>query len=277
MFMFKKLKNVVYHETMLEAHTADVYLPTSDEDAPLVILVHGGAFQAGSKEMYDAWGPYLAQQGIACMSINYTLSNPHRPSITQILEEMEAATKFVVKQATEWKIDPMKIGFMGDSAGGYLGTMAAFAPERSSVKIKFVISVYGVLDIIEWHDHTNASRTDFVVNKLFGSGPREAKDVYLNASPLHLLDDVAQNPMFDTKFFMIWGEADEVVNPKVQTEAFIKKLSAYGIKHKALAIKDQGHFWFTKNDTTQPDELTPLLRDTVAPKIVEFIYETISF
>lgn len=272
----KVLKNIVYTETTYECHTADIYLPSQGEDFPLVICVHGGAFQAGSKEMYCAWGPYLAAQGIASMSINYTLAAPNRASYPQLIEDMEAAIKFAVKNASEWKIDPMKLGFMGDSAGAYLGTMAAFGNERSSAKIKFVVCAYGVMDILDWAYYTNATRTDFVINKMFGKDPDTGRSLYKEASPMEIIDDAVQNPMFDTSFLMIWGEDDKVVIPDNQTLAFIKKLEQYQVPYKIKPVPGFGHFWFTQNDDCENQELAPGLKDTIAPMVTDFIKETVS-
>lgn len=273
---YKIMKNIVYAETEYECHTADIYLPAQGESFPLVINVHGGAFQAGSKEMYSAWGPYLAERGIASMTINYTLATPTRASYPVLLDDMEAAIRFVVKNAAEWKIDPMKIGFMGDSAGAYLGTMAAFGNERSSAKIKFVVCAYGVMDILDWARYTNATRTDFVINKMFGQDPDTGCGLYKSASPMEKIDDVVKNPMFDTSFFMIWGEDDQVVLPENQTLAFIKKLEEYHVPHKKRSVPGMGHFWFTQNDFNEKNEFIPILKDTIAPMVVEFIQETVS-
>lgn len=267
----KTLKNIVYTSSKTEHHTADVYLPTEGEDHPLVIAVHGGAYQAGSKEMYSLWGPHLAENGIACMSINYTLATPTRASYPMIINEMEAAIQFVVQQANEWSINPMKIGFMGDSAGAYLGTMAAFGEERSSAKIKFILCIYGVMDIVEWAEYTNQTRNDFVINKLFGSDYYTSKELYEQASPLHLFDTVLQNPMFDTSFYMLWGEEDEIVLPQNQTVKFIEKLETSRLSYEQQSVPGKGHFWFTKNDELPEEALNGFLREEIAPKLVEFI------
>jgi len=270
MSSYEKIKNVVYHTSQNEHHTADVYLPTSGTDHPLVIMVHGGAFQAGTKEMYSGWGPYLAEQGIASMAINYTLTHPTRPSYPQLLNDMEAAIGFVTAHANEWKINPLNLGFMGDSAGGYLGVMAAFAPQRSSSRIKFVISVYGVLDIIEWFHHTNATREDFVVNKLFGTDPYTSQALYENASPLHLVDKAVKNPMFNTKFYLIWGEQDEIVNCQKHSVPFAKRLEANDIAYKKDSFGELGHFWFTQNDETDSTVMDDNLLE-LRERIVSFV------
>lgn len=270
---FRKLKHLVYHTTDYEHHTANVYLPMDGVDHPFVICVHGGAFQAGAKEMYDAWGPFLARHGIASMSVNYTLSSLNRASYPTLLDDMNAAINFVVKHAADWGINPMKLGFMGDSAGGYLGSMAAFSHARSSAKVKFVVSAYGVMDIVDWAHYTNATRDDFVVNKLFGTDVFVARRLYEEASPINLIDEAVRTPTFDTSFFMIWGGRDEIVKPQKQTLAFIEKLKQYNIPYETHCEPELGHFWFTKNEDKGQDELLLVLKEVIGPKVVAFIKE----
>ena len=274
MARYTKLKNIVYTSNDYEHHTADVYLPKDAQDCPLVIAVHGGAFQAGSKEMYADWGPYLAAHGIATMAINYSLATPSKPSYPAILNEMNAAVNFVVANASQWNVDPTNLGFMGDSAGAYLGSMAAFDNERSSAKIKFLVCAYGVMDIVDWAHYTNATRSDFVVNKLFAQDPYTGKNIYEQASPVHRIFEAVRSPLFGTSFFMIWGEDDEIVVPEKQSVAFVQMLEELNISHEVYSVPQMGHFWFTKNDSNSETEMIPLLKNDVAPRVAQYILET---
>ncbi|NKC68556.1 alpha/beta hydrolase [Vagococcus fluvialis] len=269
----KKIKNIVYGQSEVEYHTADVYLPLNATDVPMVIAVHGGAYQAGAKEMYDNWGRYFAENGIACMSINYTLATPTKSSYKQIQNDVNQAIQFVVKNAAEWNVNPNKIGFVGDSAGAHLGTLASFGDIRSSAKVRFVICVYGVMDVVEWYYYTNKTRKDFVVNKLFGNSYETDRDVFESISPIHLIDNVVKNPMFDTSFYMIWGEDDKVVIPENQTIPFIKKLEEFDIYHEKKAVPGEGHFWFTKNTEDDDGYFENNLAPEIAPELVNFIFK----
>ncbi len=54
----------------------DYYGPKAPGEYPIVVAMHGGAWQLGDKTLYQFWGPYLAQGGIAVFAINYRLSKP---------------------------------------------------------------------------------------------------------------------------------------------------------------------------------------------------------
>jgi acetyl esterase/lipase len=51
----------------------DLYLPKGLDRAPVLIAVHGGGWQAGSRASYKYWGPFLARNGYALFSIDYRL------------------------------------------------------------------------------------------------------------------------------------------------------------------------------------------------------------
>src|SRR5258706_11756233 len=54
----------------------DYYVPKAAGKYPVLIAVNGGGWQAGARNGYQFWGPYLAQRGIALYTIDYRLSMP---------------------------------------------------------------------------------------------------------------------------------------------------------------------------------------------------------
>ncbi|SCZ80003.1 alpha/beta hydrolase [Acidaminobacter hydrogenoformans] len=279
----KVLKNIVYGETERENLTADIYLPLNRKSIPIVILIHGGAFQAGSKEMYENWGAYLAQNGFCAMSINYRLSGPDYPSYPGVLEDVSKSINYLVAKANEWELDPMNVAFVGDSAGAYLSTLAALKSGISSYRVKLIVSLYGVFDIVEWEEYTNRTRTDFVVGKLFGTSSFLGFDLYQEANPMVQIEKVSRYHKFDTEFLLIYGEKDDIVIPEKQTIAFSNKLKALGIPYTIHSVSDWGHFWFTKNEnmsshseegdlTKEPiSKIKPVIMDKLNSKLKKTI------
>src|SRR5688500_16896409 len=66
----------------------DLYLPAGVQAAPLVVLIHGGAWLKGNKEQFREWGPILAQEGFAAASLNYQLARPDRPAWPGSLDDV---------------------------------------------------------------------------------------------------------------------------------------------------------------------------------------------
>ena len=98
-----------------ERHTLDVFTPKSDTPTPLVIWVHGGGWQQGSK---NGGNPAMAllEKGYAVAAINYRLSQ-HAVFPAQI-EDCKAAVRFLRANAKKFNLNPDAFGAWGSSAGG---------------------------------------------------------------------------------------------------------------------------------------------------------------
>lgn len=108
----------------------DVYIPQSventDQQLPIVMWTHGGAWLSGDKK--DA-GPYfarLANEGFVVVSVNYGLA-PGSPYPTAV-HQLNDAHAYVIANAARFHGNPNKIILAGDSAGANLSSqMAALA------------------------------------------------------------------------------------------------------------------------------------------------------
>lgn len=269
-------KNLVFHQTEKEFLTGDLYLPNKREDTAIVLMIHGGAYQAGGKEMYADWGPYLAQQGFAAFSINYRLATKTTPAYPGLIKDVEAALHYLVKRSNQLQLDPQKISIMGDSAGAYLASMVALKDGYTSYQIKSIVAAYGVFDLVEWYQYTDKTREDQVINKLFGyQGFTEAKIPH-TSSPLNLVENVTDFIGFQLEYLMIWGEADEIVLPENQSVKFVERLMEFGVRHEIITVPNYGHFWFTRNRDDLADSslrIEPNL--TVVPQVLAFLQRTL--
>lgn len=102
-----------------------LYRPSGAAGAlPAFVYLHGGGFVVGSIESNDALCRRVTEAaGIAVVSVDYRLA-PENP-FPAGLEDARAAIVHVVDQAAELGVDPDRIGFGGDSAGGNLAAVAA--------------------------------------------------------------------------------------------------------------------------------------------------------
>jgi acetyl esterase/lipase len=103
-----------------------VFTPTNTSGTrPAVILFHGGAFVWGGPELTDDEAREYARLGFVAFSAQYRLVN--RGTITPIeqVEDAFDAIRWVRSRAAEFAVDPSRIVADGQSAGGYLATMAA--------------------------------------------------------------------------------------------------------------------------------------------------------
>lgn len=95
--------------------------PQQASGAVLVICPGGGYwFLAGHEgKGYAEW---LSQYGVTCFVLKYRLgSDGYR--YPAIFHDVARAVRLVRSKASEWKLDPNRIGIMGSSAGGHLASM----------------------------------------------------------------------------------------------------------------------------------------------------------
>ncbi|MCR4965397.1 MAG: alpha/beta hydrolase [Bacteroidales bacterium] len=129
----------------------DLYEPKNNNTKrPLIILIHGGAFYNGDKkdETYIKWSQHFASMGYVAASVNYRMGFLiQRESIDKAgyraVQDVNAAIRYLVHHAKEYRIDPDRIFTWGTSAGGITALNVAFMRDDNrpqSVKEEGVIA-----------------------------------------------------------------------------------------------------------------------------------------
>lgn len=107
----------------------DVYLPPGAGAAPLVVMVHGGAWRFGDKAMSRVVDNKVARwlpRGIGVVSVNYRLLP--EAGVALQAQDVAAALAFVQQRAADWGADPREIVLMGHSAGAHLAALLGADP-----------------------------------------------------------------------------------------------------------------------------------------------------
>jgi arylformamidase len=109
----------------------DVYLPPNAKNAPILVMVHGGAWKLGDKanagvieNKLKHWLP----KGFIVVSVNYRLL-PEAMADEQARDVAEAV-KWVQAYAGDWGGSEQKIILMGHSAGAHLVALLSARPEQ---------------------------------------------------------------------------------------------------------------------------------------------------
>lgn len=101
--------------------TLDVFVPPGEGPMPTVIYVHGGGYGGGSKHFGGGnkqFAQQLLKEGFVVVSVNYIL-NP-KGIFPQCWWDFRDAVRFLRLNAEEYRIDPLRIGSYGLSAGGWM-------------------------------------------------------------------------------------------------------------------------------------------------------------
>lgn len=111
------------------AQRFDVYLPARPESAPIIFMVHGGAWKWGDKAMSRVVDAKLARwvnRGFILVSANYRMLPDAAPDVQ--LQDVARALAMVQDKASSWGGDPQRVVLMGHSAGAHLVALLGSAP-----------------------------------------------------------------------------------------------------------------------------------------------------
>lgn len=115
------VQDVPYIATGDASHLLDVYIPTVGEGPfPVVMYVHGGAFQILSKETHFAMALAFARRGYVVFNVNYRLAPQNK--FPRALEDLSHAYEWLSANASKYNADLSRLVLAGDSAGANLVT-----------------------------------------------------------------------------------------------------------------------------------------------------------
>jgi len=209
----------------------DAYIPPGPGPFPALVAIHGGGFVGGDKALMRGVSLYFARSGYAVFNINYRVA-PAFPYPAAVLDA-QTAVRFIREHAEDYKVDRLKIGAIGGSAGGTIAASLATATNgdlSSGSGIAAAVSWSGALDLagVLEEKATNSRAADDILSYIGmpGADPSDP-DVQKTldaASPYSQLD-AGDPPMFI-------ANAEQELMPIEQAQAFVSRLMSLDIPHE---------------------------------------------
>lgn len=123
---------------------------------PAVLCVHGGGFRAGKRERWDDVCKRLATRGYVAATVTYRLAPKYQ--FPAAVHDVKAAVRWLRAHARDYRIDPERIGVVGDSAGGHLVQYLGVTGDEPSLegdggnpgqssRVTCVVNYYGPSDL----------------------------------------------------------------------------------------------------------------------------------
>jgi acetyl esterase/lipase len=133
---------------------------------PGVVYVHGGGFVCGDLDAYDALCRTLCDEtGCRLIAVEYRLAPEH--PFPAAVDDVHAATRWVLDHADALGLDPARIAIAGDSAGATLVAVACqLLAATHAGALAFQVLLCPILD---WAGET-ASRLEFARGYLLDRG-----------------------------------------------------------------------------------------------------------
>lgn len=237
--------------------------------APAVLICPGGGY---NRVVIDKEGHALAkwfnEQGFVAAVLKYRLpqTDVEFPDIPWPLQDAQRAIRMLRQNATEWKIDPARIGIVGSSAGGHLASSAATHWREASrdegdplsnvsARPDFQILLYPVINLDDLQTTHLGSR-----KRLLGENP-----------PQHLLERFSNDKQVDAETppaFLVHARDDDGVLP-LHSERYHQALSKAGVPSELLILDSGGHGFALAIRGGEPLKWPPLCAEWLKTHVLQ--------
>jgi acetyl esterase/lipase len=202
-----------------------VYLAPADRaTGAAVVVCPGGGYQVvAANHEGKQIAEWLNSLGVSAFVLQYRLGQRYRHPAP--LQDAQRAIRAVRSRATEWRVDPKRIGILGFSAGGHLASTAAThfddgrpdaadPVEREGSRPDFAVLCYAVISLEDPPAHAGSRRN------LLGDAPDPAL--------VELLSNEKQvTPRTPPTF--LWHTADDSAVPVENSLLFFEALHKAGV------------------------------------------------
>lgn len=254
----------IYRETPeAELHLVGS-VPDGEGPFPLVVYVHGGAWQYGGP--WFAGAELFARSGIAVAGLEYRLAET--ATYPAAVRDVVAGVRWLHANADVVNVDPERFALMGGSAGAHLSALVAAAPDHptfqprdfdvdASATVDAVIPHYGAFEL------TRMAGCDRPAIAAFFGEDCSSDAVLAEASPITHVDE--SHP--PTQLFH--GTEDPVLDVQ-QARDYRDALEEAGVPVEYHELEGVGHGYVTPDE-----EENEAVRDRVHREMVRYLFETV--
>lgn len=204
----KQIRNLEYHNTGTRALQLDLFIPkTSPIPAPIVLLIHGGGWSSGNKEMTHPMATALCNAGFLCASVQYRLS-PEAPYPAAVAD-LKQAIAWMRAHATSYNGNPNQIAVLGCSAGAQLSTLMGTTHQKpfyttetdtrnGQFAVQAIVNLDGVLAFIHPLSAEGADKPGkpSAATRWLGLHNSQNPQPWIEASPLTHADSLTPPTLF---------------------------------------------------------------------------------
>lgn len=202
-------------------------LPTNAQGGPLLLLIHGGYWQAMDKADTSFAARELNTAGINVAVVNHTLC-PHT-TLEEIDSQIGRAIIWLWCTAQELGADPEQLFIAGHSAGGHLAALSMTHDwSRQTVQIPHGI-IKGGIAISGLFDLTALMNTSINIK------------VGLNDQAAKTLSPINHRPVSDAPLILAVG-SEESIGFHGQMETFARAWGSVGSKIETMVLPGCHHF-----------------------------------
>ncbi len=260
---YTRQEDVIYGRKFGTALTMDVFTPKQGSNGGAVILCISGGWVSDHDKIQPLFVSELLKHGYTAFAVVHG-SQP-KFTIPECVADINRSVRYIRAHATDFKIDPNRIGISGASAGGHLSLMQGCActegdanakdpVDRVSSRVQAVACFFPPTDFLNYGkagvksmgiepEHQFKAPFDFrvqdPVTKVFKPVDLDTREkICKEMSPCyHVTKD-------DAPTLIIHGDADKLV-PLQQSELILQKFKEAGVPAELIVKQGGGHGWPT--------------------------------
>jgi acetyl esterase/lipase len=258
---FSRKEDVIYGRKSGVALTMDVFTPKEPNGLGVILVVSGGWFSADEAINPGFFGD-VTKRGYTVFAVVHG-SQP-KFTIPEVIADMHRAVRYIRRHASDYKIDPERIGIMGGSAGGHLSLMQGTAGnagdekaqdpvERESSRVQCVACFFPPTDFLNYGKPGEialgvGALKDFKAAFDFHEFDPETKhfvpvtDVDKVLEIGRQISPITHVSADDPPTLIVHGDKDELV-PIQQAQVLVEKLKGVGVKAELATKEGGGHGW----------------------------------
>jgi prenylcysteine alpha-carboxyl methylesterase len=253
--------------TVNEEEEGEDLMTTLGRKTPMAVFVHGGVWASGERWQFAPLAYRLAQEGICCAVISYSLFPEKRAK--EQSEDVLNALRFALRMASVFGADENRTHLVGHSAGSHLCAMALLSnnEERNKEtmivpKVKSFIGLCGVYNI-ETHFEYEGTRGVSMLSTM--GRAMGGNDKFKEMSPFHIVNNYesGENDFEHFPQTYLFSSLCDVVVPHRESKDFHDVLTKKGIKSELKIYDDGNHGDFALGFKKHPKNLKPYHKDLV--------------
>jgi acetyl esterase len=267
-----KVWDVEYRRDPVRTLLARVYQPQGEGPFPVLLDVHGGAWNDQDRTANAPVDERLAASGILVVAIDVRLAKeaPYPASVA----DAHYGIRWLKAKARAWNGDPETLGALGSSSGGHVIELCAMRPHAPrytvhplpeaphlDATLTYVVARSPISDPAARYEQAQKLQRETLINnsKLYFN-PWDTID---EANPQRILE--RGEPVTLPPMFILQGELDDNVLPAVQ-ERFVATYRAAGGEIDLEVYPGAEHRWII-HPGPQTDRAIEMMKAFIARQL----------
>ena len=252
-------KGITYKTDGGEKLLLDIAIPPGEGPFPCVVMLHGGAWQGGSRKDFSvgekdktgkvgpSWIETVAKKGYVAAAVSYRLAPKYK--FPAMIEDARSSVRFLRANAKKYHIDPKRFGAVGFSAGAHLSLLLGLCDKSASFdvgndldesgQVQCVIDFFGPTDLGLYAESPGI--VDGYLVPVLGKECKTDSNIYKKASPLTYVTKNAPPTL------ILHGTFDLIV-PTKHSELLQKALTDAGATAELITVPFGGHGGWDKKE-----------------------------